>query len=413
MATTRTFSNMLNEYAPVKLLFEDLKKRDWLLSNVEQDESWLGGNLIIPFLGAVASSVSFGSLTASADIGEEITVRGQLSAYAEAHFSMKFNETDLIQHGKFSEQNFLKIIPDAIERHSKYGKGVISQSLLTGAYVAKATGNGTAGGLITVAQPDRFAIGQKVQVDDDDSSPVTGYVKTIDMNVATNNLFIVTARGGAVAVDLSAYTVAQNATIYQDNQQANGFTSLKSQLLSLANGGATNHLGVAKTAYPFLQAINVSGADITASNILSKIFSALVRVAQLGGGNPSKAVMSYKNYGSCLMVLESQKGAFNIIPGSKKVQTYGWMEITVGGAMGALDLVAIQEMDDSEIYFLDMSSICFYTNGGMRRRKGPDGQEYHPERNTSGFVYIVDHSIYGDLVVKQPSYNGVLYGISY
>ena len=200
MATTRTFSNMLNEYLPTELLFQDIKKRDWLLSNVEADESWLGGNLIIPFLGAVGTSVSFGSLTASNDIAEEISVRGQLSAYAEMHSSMKFNETDIVQHGKLSEQNFLKILPEAIARHSKYVKGVISQSLLTGPYAAKATANGTAGGFIHVANPDRFAVGMKVQVDDDDSSPVTGYVKTIDMNASTNNLFIVTARGGVTGV---------------------------------------------------------------------------------------------------------------------------------------------------------------------------------------------------------------------
>ena len=75
MATNTTFSNMLNQYLPEPLLFEEVKKRDWLMSNVEQDESWLGGTLIIPFLGAVASTVTFGSLAAASDIAEESFAR--------------------------------------------------------------------------------------------------------------------------------------------------------------------------------------------------------------------------------------------------------------------------------------------------------------------------------------------------
>jgi len=411
MATTRTFSNMLNEYLPEKLLLDELKKRNWALQNIEQDDSWLGGNLVIPFLGAVGSTVTFGSLAASSDIAEELSVRGQISAYKEVWGSMLFNETDLLQHGKLSEQNFLKIIPDAIMRHADYLSGMISQNLLTGNAVAKATVDGTAGGNITVLQPDRFQIGMKVVVDDDNSSPVTGYVSTINMNSGV--LLIVTARGGSTGVDLSAYTVAQNAVIYNDGQQSNGFDNLPNQLLASANGGASSILGVTKTSYPFTQAINVSGSAITASNILSQIFDAYVTVRRLGGGKPFKVVMSYKNYGSCLKALETQKGAFNVIPNAKKTESYAYDAISIGGFAGTLELNAVQEMDDDKIMLLDMSTLKFYTNGGIRRRRAPDGKEFFEVRNTSGFQYIVDHCLFGEFVVQQPKKNGIIYGISY
>jgi len=411
MATTRTFSNMLNEYLPEKLLLDELKKRNWALQNIEQDDSWLGGNLVIPFLGAVGSTVTFGSLAASSDIAEELSVRGQISAYKEVWGSMLFNETDLLQHGKLSEQNFLKIIPDAIMRHADYLSGMISQNLLTGNAVAKATVDGTVGGNITVLQPDRFQIGMKVQVDDDNSSPVTGYVSTINMNSGV--LLIVTARGGSTGVDLSAYTVAQNAVIYNDGQQSNGFDNLPNQLLASANGGASSILGVTKTSYPFTQAINVSGSAITASNILSSIFDAYVTVRRLGGGKPFKVVMSYKNYGSCLKALETQKGAFNVIPNAKKTESYAYDAISIGGFAGTLELNAVQEMDDDKIMLLDMSTVKFYTNGGIRRRRAPDGKEFFEVRNTSGFQYIVDHCLFGEFVVQQPKKNGIIYGISY
>lgn len=411
MATTRTFSNMLNEYLPEKLLLDELKKRNWALQNIEQDDSWLGGNLVIPFLGAVGSTVTFGSLAASNDIAEELSVRGQVSAYKEVWGSMLFNETDLLQHGKLSEQNFLKIIPDAIMRHADYLSGMISQNLLTGSAVALATADGTVGGNITVAQPDRFQIGMKVIVDDNNSSPVTGYISTINMNSGV--LLVVTARGGATPVDLSAYTVAQSAAIYNDGQQSNGFDNLPNQLLSAANGGAASILGVTKTSYPFTQAINVSGSAITASNILSSIFDAYVTVRRLGGGKPFKVVMSYKNYGSCLKALETQKGAFNVIPNAKKTEAYAYDAISIGGFAGTLELNAVQEMDDDKIMLLDMSTLKFYTNGGIRRRRAPDGKEFFEVRNTSGFQYIVDHCLFGEFVVNQPKKNGIIYGISY
>lgn len=411
MPTTRTFSNMLNEYLPEKLLLDELKKRNWALQNIEQDDSWLGGNLVIPFLGAVGSTVTFGSLAASNDIAEELSVRGQVSAYKEVWGSMLFNETDLLQHGKLSEQNFLKIIPDAIMRHADYLSGMISQNLLTGSAVALATADGTIGGNITVAQPDRFQIGMKVSVDDNNSSPVTGYISTINMN--TGVLLIVTARGGSTGVDLSAYTVAQGAAIYNDGQQSNGFDNLPNQLLSSANGGAASILGVTKTAYPFTQAINVSGSSITASNILSSIFDAYVTVRRLGGGKPFKVVMSFKNYGSCLKALETQKGAFNVIPNAKKTEAYAYDAIMIGGFAGTLELNAVQEMDDDKIMLLDMSTLKFYTNGGIRRRRAPDGKEFFEVRNTSGFQYIVDHCLFGEFVVNQPKKNGIIFGISY
>ena len=412
MATNVTFSNMLNQYCPESLLFDDLKKRDWLLNNVEQDDSWLGGTLIVPFLGAVGSTVTFGSLAASNDIAEESTVRGSVSAYKEVWSSMIFNETDLMQHGKVSQQNFMKILPDALERHAAYLKGVISQNLLTGSYVAVFTANGDSSGNFTVAQPDRFQIGQKLNFADNNSDTATGYVKTINMSTGVVN--VVTARGGATPVDLSAFTVARASTCYQDGQQSNGFTSLRSQLLSAANGGSSSIFGVTKTAWPFTQAINISGSDISAANIVGKIFDAYVTIRRLGGGQPFKVVMSYKNYGSVVKSIEAQKGSFNLKPVAKDARMYGWMEISVGGFAGELDLVVVQEMDDDIIFFLDMKTIKFYTNGGIRRRKDPEtGSPYFAIRATSGYQYIVDHCLFGELVCLEPKKNGILYGISY
>lgn len=411
MATTRSFSTMLNEYLPLSLLQAEMFKRDWLLSNIEHDESWLGGTLVVPFIGAVGSSASFGSLTASNDIAEEQAVRGSVSAYSELHGSMVFNETDLKQHGKISEQNLLRILPDAIERHAAHLRGMLGLNLMNGGYIAKATANGDSSGNITVDQPDRFQLGQKVQVDDGDSSPVTGYVRTINMNTGVITLY--DARSGGSVVNLSGYTVAQGATIYNDNQQSNAFKSLRAQLLPATAGGDSAIWGVTKVNYPFTQAIAISGSDITSSNILQKIFDAYVNIRKKAKGMPFNVVMSYKNFGSVLKVLETQKGSFNVKPGSQKTNQFGWTEVEIGGFAGVLKLIAVQECDDDIIYFLDLKSMKLYSNGGMQRRKSPDGISFYEVRNTTGFQYIVDHALYGEFVVHSPCSNGVLYSISY
>ncbi len=412
MGTTRTFQDMLNDYLPNELLKEELIKRDFLLTKVEKDDGWIGGPLIVPFKGAGASSVAFGSLTAADDIAQDVYVRGEVSSQKEAWGSMIFNHRDLMEHEKVSEKNFLKILPNAVEDFMDYLKNVISTNLLNGAHFATATADGDASGNLTVDRPDRFSIGQKVSIDDGDSSPVTGYVRTIEMNTKVVTFY--DARSGGSVVNLSDYTLAQAAKVYHDGSQSNGFSSLRDALLSSTNGGSAQLYGQTKTAYPYLQAINVPGADITQSNIMLKIFDALTTIRQLGKGNPSDVVMSYKNFGSCIKAIESSKGAFNVSPGSNKASQYGWMEIEVGSVTkGGLKLVAVQEADDDIIMFLDWRALKFHSNGFFRKRKSPDGIEYFEVRATTGYQYIVDVCLFGDLVVIRPSYCGILYGITY
>ena len=413
MATTATFPTMLNEYLPNELLKEEFIKRDYVMTNIEKDDGWLSdNNLIVPFKAAGASSVSFGSLTGSTDIAEDLYVRGTVSSAKEVWGTMIFNHRDLMEHGEISEQNFLKLIPDTVEDFMDYMKNVVSVNLMNGAHFAKLTATGGASGTIVVDRPDRFVIGQKFTVDDDDSAvSTTAYVRTIDINTKTITAY--DARSGGALVNFSAYSVAQNAKCYNDGAQANSFSSLRGAFLSAANGGDAALYGVTKASYTYLQAINVDGASITASNIMQKIFDALTTIRQLGKGNPTDIVMSYTNFAACLKVIEASKGSFNVMPGSQKASQFGWTELTVGSVTkGGLKLVAVQEADDDVIMFIDWRALKFYSNGFFRKRKSPDGIEYFEVRNTTGYQYIIDVCLFGELVVLRPSYCGILYGIS-
>ncbi len=173
--------------------------------------------------------------------------------------------------------------------------------------------------------------------------------------------------------------------------------------------------GVTKATYPYLQATNIDGSSITAANLLENIFLAYAAVRSKARGNANKIVMSFKNFGTCMIQLEVQKGSYKVMPGTTKATSYGWSEIQVMSVTGELlTIIGVQECNDSEIYFLDMSSMKFFTNGGFKKRVAPDGKEFYETRDgTNGYSYIVDIRVFGEFVVNKPGVNGVIFGISY
>lgn len=420
MATLRVFQAMLNDYLSNPLLKEEMVKRDYLLNKIDKDDGWIGvsgtngangGALVVPFKAAGASSVSYGQLTASNDIADDIYIRGTISQQPEFWASMQFYGRDLMEHGKISEKNFLKILPDTIDDFMSYIKGVVSVNLLNGAHFAKLTAASTsAAGLIVVDRPDRFVVNQKVVVSATSPTTITAYVKSININ--TRTITLVTTRGGVTAINFSANNAPLAAKVYNDGAQTAPFSSVRDALLSAANGGSATLYGVTKTDYPYTQAINIDGTGATASNLLAKIFGGFTDTRKFGKGAPTDVVMSYSNFGICMKLIEASKGAFNVVANSMKAEVYGWTEIMVGSVTSQpLKLVAVQEMDDDVIYFIDWKAMKFYSNGFFRKNISPDGNEFYVERAQTGYKYIIDICLFGDLVVNRPSYCGIMYGI--
>lgn len=419
---------MLNEYLPNELLREEMVKRDYILNTVTKDDKWKGGKLIVPFKGAGASSVKFGALTASSDISQSQYVRGSIDDYIEVWGSLIFNHRDLQEHdGKIPETTFLRILPDEIDFFMDSMKERVSVQLGSGPHFSVAVDDTNAAtGIFGVTKIDRFELGQHILLDDDNSTVADVYVIAINVNTtaaqAANGIegFVTLSltRGGAAA-NLSAYTVAQNAKFYYDGvtDGAGNFTtfvSMRNAFLSLANGGSANIHGQSKLAYPILQAVNVDGSDITATNILDKLFDSYVTVRRKAKGNAREFLMSYKNWGSIMKVLEAQKGPYKVVE-DPKASLYGWTEVTIATTTTgqAIKIVAIQEMDDDIIPIVDWSAITFRTNGFFKKRKSPNGLEYFEVRNTTGYQYIVDISLFGEMEFRKPGQCGIIYGISY
>lgn len=410
MATNRSFQSMLNQYLPLDLLKEELIKRDYLFQKVDHVEDWKGGDLIVPFEGQHASSIEYGALTAENDISQYKYIRGSISTQPEVWATLLFLHRDLMEHdGKIPESTFLKILPNQIEQMMMYFKMCVSVQLLN-KNLSTVTVDGTVGGVLGVDRVDRFTVDQKISVVDGNTASANYYV--INVNVYNETITVSATRSGAAA-DVSAYTVAQNAAIYHVGAQTSGMTSLPAQLLSAANGGSTNLFGVAKTAWPFLQAVQIDGTAVSATNILAKIFDGYTKRQRLAkSGKIPEVMVSFKHMGSILKIIEGSKGAFNVVPNSMKASQYGWQEVSIGSVSGhILKIVAVQEMPDSEIYYLDWDGIKFYSNGLFKRRKAPDGKEYFEVRATTGYSYILDHCLFGDLVVTAPWKQAVMYGI--
>lgn len=416
MATTRSFSDMLNEYLPNKLLKEELLKRNWLLQNIEKDNSWAGSSIIVPFKGSRATSVEFGQLAAGSDVSEDQFVRGEISSYQEVWGTIALNHRDLIDHeGKIPEATFIKLISETVDDFADYMNQVVSVALTTGPHFAKAAGDGGADGTIVVDKVDRFYLGQKVVLDDGNSTQANFYV--IAINVDDADITLSATRGGAFAAAVADYTVAQNAKFYHpgvwNGATSSTFTSLRDALLSAANGGSASLHGQTKTAYPFLQAVNVLGSDVTSANILDKLFDAYTKIQNKAKGRANTVLMSLSNLGVIMKLIQIEKGPYHVSPGDKKAMEYGWNEIMIGSTTGqSLKLVGIQEMDSDAIYFLDMKSMVFRSKGFFRKRKGPNGNEYFEERATSGYRYLIDTCLFGQLEVNKPGHNGVLHSIS-
>lgn len=411
MATTRSFSAMLNEYLTPKLLTEELTKRIWFMSEVEHKMDWKGGDLIVPFEGNPATSISVGSLTASNDIAEADFVRGKVTSQPEAWFSLIFNQRDLQEHdGKIPESTFLDVMERTVGPGMDFFREALSFQFIGGPSVCAVTDDTNAAtGVLIVDRVERLYKGQKLVLKDTDSQTDV-YITNIVLD--TSAITVSASRGGAAA-NVSAHT-GTSPKLYLPGGESGLFTSMKQALLSATNGGASTLHTKTKTDYTFLQCINVSGASVTSTNIVEKLFDFYVDVRRKSRGKASKLVMSLKHWGSVMKSQQIQKGAYKVVGDPKKAE-YGWWETTIASTTNgeALTVVAVPEFEDDFIVAFDPASVKIHSNGGVKKHKTPDGNEFYVVRNTSGYQYIVDTVFRGDAVWYGPTRNGVLHSISY
>jgi hypothetical protein len=405
MADNKSLTDLLREHAPYDLLANEFKDRVFALNMIDIKKDWKGhGPLRVPFVEAPASSIAFGGY--STNIAPVEAVKGTVSEPNFMTGSIKFNDIDLqIHKGKINEGSFLKMLPTELERHVRYMKTGLSGNLLNGAVLAKATDDGTAGGVLAVDRPDRFVIGQEIQDNADD----TWYVIAIDRNAKTVTL---SATRGGSAADISS-AIVDGENLYLPGAKASSFTSFADILLSATNGGSDTLYGKTKASYTFLNNAQFDGGNSDADSIVGDLYDWTTDIATYHGGAPTKIVMDLGNFATIMKKVEATKGGFNIIPESKKTTMYGYHKIQILGAGGnVLEFCGVKEMDKDKMYIVDPSTFKFHTDQLVRRVVSPDGDEYYTERSGTGYTYISDHVVYGDLVCDNPCGNGAVHSLS-
>ena len=412
--TTRVFNAMLNEYRPFTLMRKELANMFYMLKTVNRDDMWRGGELIVPFRESRPNSGNMGSLPAANDIATSKYVRAKLDDYKEYNHALLLNGRDLIDHGgKITEQTFIRALKDEMDGAKESMKEILSHMWLNGGAVANLTADGLANGKITIDRPERFENGQKLVLDDDDSNEVTVYVKDESIDINAGTLELVTARGGSTPQSAAAYTTAKNAKLYYPGTEtaANRFYSMKSVLLPAANGGLASIYGKTKAGNTYLQSIAKSGSAFTAANFLEDIFEAYNVVEQKARKGSREIWMSYAHWALIQNKLQLDKSPFNVKPGSEMASEYGYKSITIGNTSSTLKVVAIQELDNDVMMFIDPKAFKFFSNGFLKVQKSPDGDIFDTVRATTGRSYICDMYVFGDLVVNKPANCGIIHSI--
>jgi len=442
MATSRSFQTMLNDYLNTDILRSELPDRMFMLTKVDKDNSWVSANgtqgYVVPFMGGQASSICFGSLTAAGDVSEDTDVRGVVTTQPEVWGTLFFNSKDFMQHeGKKREVSFLGSIKKQVPAFLDNFKMMFSDILMSGPHFCTVTGlSNAAGGICEIDHIEKVQIKQKILIREAATPSCTaGYIQAINKN--TGSITLTTDRAGTVVFDLTVAGPLTAALLVGDRFYYDGlvntatgalqnqFTTVRSSLLSLLNGGSATLYGQTKTAYPFLQAQNVNAGpgatyEITAANIVQRLFEInakemRTKTKAVNGKRATDYLLSSTNYAAAMIALEDYKGQFFTQPGKAEAAAYAWDNVTLGARSGGkVTLFEVPELDDDIIPLMNWDSWVLASNGFFKFQEDPNnpgGIYYYPVRATTGLSYYVDVAFMGDLICRGPESNGIIYGV--
>lgn len=405
MGLTQSHSAMLKRYMKEEIFESKLAERSYIWKNVKKSYDWAGGVYEVPVRKQGFSSVQMAALPSATDIAEAAESMGTISAQKELIMSAIFNERDLARHG-YSEQTYLKNILQMAEELPLRAADQMESALLRGSgVIGVATANGHATDGIAVENPSLFQPGQKVTVDDDNSSEVSGYVRTVDIN--TGILVIYDARTGGAVVDLSGYTTAQNAVVKIVGSSTESFLDLPAALLPASvTGGSATIYGLNKSEHTTLQAKYATGASYTAATILKDLLKEFYANRKLGRGNITEIWCSTGAFANAAINLEA--GRQYMV--KDRSAGFGFNSITLVGNEGEVKLVGLNSMPDSKAVFVDWDAIKFAGQKLKKKLYGEAGQEYFTVRNTTGVQFISDMVLAGDFVIN-PGKMGIVHSI--
>lgn len=419
-------NKMTKDYQLEKITMDAIAKSTYAFDKIKK-VSWSGvggvnsGRYQVPTQTAQETTVQVGSLEVAGNIHQGKYEKGYEDTSAEMWGALKFHEKELREHRNL-DQAWEKLIGNKVEQisdlmatrleHQFLNGGAISRMIpdpATGAIVA-----GTAGGQFFVERPERFAIGEKLEVLSDTQLPLEVYVFSINMN--TNELVCSTNRLTLVPVNLSAFTVADNARIAVSGITNEPFLNLEHFLLPAGIGAGSNTIhNVLKSSAPIYQsqifdAMNINGVAMNDVNALSLLYKIYYRVKMQGKVKQPEILVPL---GLFAVIAESAQTYKDYSDKNGDITTagYGFSSIKLTGPYGDMKVTALESLPHDKAYIIDFSTFRFAGRDILNDGRELGARDWHDVRTAQGYEYIKDICLVGKFICTHASKNAVIYNI--
>ena len=447
MAIAAAWQTIINDKMDLNEMAYAQLKRSAMYDALTKSADWLGvsssgsdkRSYKVEFLAGGTGNVRMGGLSASAAIQKAKPVVGLVQSYKDITMSLMFNEKDLEDFeigSKGYENKVMVSVARQIEGNTQNTKNRIEDQFINGGIVCNVTSIANAAtGILVVDRPEKLKIGDNVQLAAADaSSDKNKQVFVIGINKNTKAVTFSLTQGGS-AGNISTYVastaaltkIAVDGTVDSAGAITGALDGIKPVLLSAANGGDATYLGLTKTAYPFLQALNINGSTYTSSDILQNIFQSwsteiALQLTEFKGKKAKNLQVSPLNYAKIAQSYEFHKGSFrkNDDP-TLKVFDASKMTIASMETGGELTFERNESLSDDVMYGLNMESWRLISNKALSYRKGeiqPSGYlgySWYTERvagDGGGYTHILDGGMSAQIVCGSPESNFVIHGLS-
>ncbi len=400
-AATDELTPLLRHYEPHKLIRENLKDKNYFWNKIKKDMGWKDGvPYYIPWMiDEGASDFEIGGLIDEDKLGSGAGIKAVESKHAFISGAMKFLQRDLKRFSTL-KQSFLKVLPERVNQFTKRFSKILNQLVLAGGCLGAFKADGTAGGLVTVLKPREFTIGQRLIIVSDSQADIEGYVAQIDVN----NKQLLFKNGREVtstALDLSLYTVADNAKIMLAGYETSEAPyTLVDHIFPAALGGLDTIHGIEKMKSPLLQAQLINASSWTSSTIMSDIYDMYFDIKEQDSVEKAELLCNYNLFKTIVKAAEKSKQFSN---GETKVGI-GYSSVEIIGPEGNMTITAIHGLIGmNKAFIIDWDAFIFAGDELFEQVKDMDANLYTKYRKKTGFEYVTDYQLSGNLICTKAS----------
>ena len=424
------------------LLERTMTRKNYFFNKIPRYRQWAGNPITINFEEAPPTSVTIGGFTSATDIDELDIERGRLKStdFNEVTGTLFFREKDL-RLNSADPKKFFNLYGRSQKGMINHMSRLLNYMIYNGGKIANISvtpTNATAATrTLDVDRVDRFWKGMKVTlvVVGTEANNTELYVTAVDKQ--NKRIQVAGTRNGTSLPDsLTASTNAKwktatatagkiyNATANPTKTVAefdkDSILDMRKQLKApgtSTNTAITQIAGLNKSAYSFLQAVEIPAAtsgigDQSSDHILRIIFKSLAEWATREECKAKDVLLGPKQWASVMNILETKKGAYKVMPREKSTVQYGWDEVRIMGLDRMVNFVKVLEKDDDQIEIIDPMSFKLYCHRGIIPTYELGGVGIERIRATTGISYIEDYVFGGNMLCLRPHRNMSITGIT-